>query len=157
MSIFSRGTLQAAFPKNPRIVAELEKLAQFLDGMGGQVGDLLSSTGATTQRLSDLEGAGIQPYSDLLQAISDTPDGNLGVVEKVGANDVILHEVDSADDSCLVPRYKLMSYVGLGPTTARPTLTAQRRAIYFDTTLAAAGKPVFWTGTGWVDATGAVV
>jgi hypothetical protein len=27
--------------------------------------------------------------------------------------------------------------------------------MYFDTTLAAAGKPIWWTGSGWVDATGA--
>lgn len=50
------------------------------------------------------------------------------------------------------------SFTGLGPTANRPTLTASDRAVmYFDTTLDADGKPIWWTGTAWVDATGAVV
>ena len=41
--------------------------------------------------------------------------------------------------------------------------TAQRPAVpcigllYFDTTLNANGKPIWYTGTNWVDATGAIV
>lgn len=39
-----------------------------------------------------------------------------------------------------------------GPTTNRPVLSANNPgAMYFDTTL---GKPVWWNGTAWVDATG---
>lgn len=50
------------------------------------------------------------------------------------------------------------SFNGLGPTASRPTLTANDRGVmYFDTTLDADGKPIWWTGTAWVDATGAVV
>lgn len=45
-----------------------------------------------------------------------------------------------------------------GATGARPTLTANDAGVgYLDTTLAAAGKPITWTGTVWVDATGVVV
>jgi hypothetical protein len=45
-----------------------------------------------------------------------------------------------------------------GTTAQRPTLLAGDRGyIYFDTTLVAAGKPVWWTGTAWVDGLGATV
>ena len=45
-----------------------------------------------------------------------------------------------------------------GATVSRPTLTANDRGVcYLDTTLAANGKPIWWTGTVWVDALGASV
>lgn len=45
-----------------------------------------------------------------------------------------------------------------GNTASRPTLTAAHvGAMHFDTTLDADGKPIWWTGTAWVDATGATV
>lgn len=56
---------------------------------------------------------------------------------------------------------KLLGYggraVGIGATASRPDLVAADiGAYYFDTTLAAAGKPVWWTGAAWVDAAGTV-
>jgi hypothetical protein len=48
--------------------------------------------------------------------------------------------------------------VRLATTANRPTLRAQDIGVmYMDTTLAAAGKPIWWNGTNWVDATGATV
>lgn len=44
-----------------------------------------------------------------------------------------------------------------GTTASRPSTDLYAGLVYFDTTLAAAGKPVWWTGTQWVDATGTVV
>lgn len=45
-----------------------------------------------------------------------------------------------------------------GVTGSRPTLTTSDVGIqYNDTTLAAAGKPIWWSGAAWVDATGTVV
>jgi hypothetical protein len=45
-----------------------------------------------------------------------------------------------------------------GTTAARPALTRLDAGyMYFDTTLAGAGKPIWWSGTAWVDAAGAVV
>lgn len=45
-----------------------------------------------------------------------------------------------------------------GTTALRPVLTANDIGVsYLDTTLVAAGKPIWWTGTAWVDATGAAV
>lgn len=46
----------------------------------------------------------------------------------------------------------------IGTTAQRPALgTISKRYQYFDTDLAAAGKPIWWTGTQWIDATGTVV
>lgn len=48
--------------------------------------------------------------------------------------------------------------VGIGVTGSRPTLAAAAIGVtYLDTTLAANGKLITWTGTLWVDATGASV
>lgn len=45
-----------------------------------------------------------------------------------------------------------------GATTARPVLTVEQRGVmYFDTTLVANGKPIWWTGTQWVDYAGTAV
>ena len=45
--------------------------------------------------------------------------------------------------------------VTTGETAARPVLSATDKGVmYFDTTLAANGKPVWWTGSKWVDASG---
>lgn len=45
-----------------------------------------------------------------------------------------------------------------GSTGNRPTLTTTDVGqLYLDTTLDADGKPIWWNGTAWVDATGAVV
>ena len=50
------------------------------------------------------------------------------------------------------------SVMGKGTTAQRPTLGVEDQGVpYFDTTLAAAGKPIWWHGTAWVDATGTVV
>lgn len=44
-----------------------------------------------------------------------------------------------------------------GPTSSRPTSSIIGMQ-YFDTTLAAGnGKPIYWNGIGWVDATGTFV
>ena len=43
-----------------------------------------------------------------------------------------------------------------GNTASRPTLgAADIGVMYMDTTLDADGKPIWWTGTTWIDATGA--
>jgi hypothetical protein len=157
VSLFDRSTLAKAFPDQPRLRADFEALADSFDAAQQQVNDLLASAIDLQARLQTIESSASQPYSALLDAISSLPDSDLGVIEKVGNDQVILHEIDSGDDTCLVPRSKLMSYVGKGATGARPTLSAQRRAVYFDTTLAANGKPVFWTGSQWLDATGTAV
>lgn len=46
----------------------------------------------------------------------------------------------------------------MGITAARPILPLSSRGVlYFDTTLAAAGRPIWWTGTAWVNNAGVVV
>jgi len=55
--------------------------------------------------------------------------------------------------------FRTTAWMTYKDTTAnRPTLTAIDVGVsYLDTTLDADGKPITWTGTAWVDATGAVV
>ena len=49
-------------------------------------------------------------------------------------------------------------YAGKGTTAERPgLLPSEAGAMYFDTTLAADGQPIWWTGDDWVDAAGVVV
>lgn len=56
------------------------------------------------------------------------------------------------------PVFKQIGGAGKGITGARPTLGANDYGVtYLDTTLDADGKPIWWNGTAWVDATGAVV
>lgn len=48
--------------------------------------------------------------------------------------------------------------VNKNTTANRPTVTATDvGALHLDTTLDADGKPIHYTGSAWVDATGAVV
>lgn len=44
-----------------------------------------------------------------------------------------------------------------GTTADRPTSFLYVGRTYFDTSLGAAGKPIWYNGTNWVDATGATV
>lgn len=45
-----------------------------------------------------------------------------------------------------------------GSTASRPALGSDAAGyLYFDTTLVAAGKPIWWSGTAWLDSTGAAV
>jgi hypothetical protein len=54
--------------------------------------------------------------------------------------------------------YLAKSFTLKGATSARPTLTSDTIGLlYLDTTLDADGKPIWWNGTAWVDATGATV
>lgn len=151
---FSRDLLVRAFPNDPLLRAQFEALDELLSSTADQAAKLKEDLAAVAASLP--EGA-FQPFSELLQSLSEVPDSALGAIEIVALDTFNVRPIDTADDACLVSRSNLISYVGKGATGARPALSAQHRAIYFDTTLAAAGKPVFWTGTAWVDATGAVV
>jgi hypothetical protein len=74
----------------------------------------------------------------------------------------LFFDTDNARDigsaTALRPRYIRAAtavQTGSGATTARPAAgTAGAGAMFFDTTL---GKPIWSTGTAWVDATGAAV
>lgn len=60
----------------------------------------------------------------------------------------------SANSACSVAAF----FTTKGATVLRPTLTANDRGVcYLDTSLSAQGKPIWWTGTVWVDAFGASV
>jgi hypothetical protein len=44
-----------------------------------------------------------------------------------------------------------------GPTTQRPKTKQLTGQQFFDTSLGTVGKPIWWAGTKWVDATGTAV
>ncbi len=77
--------------------------------------------------------------------LSDSPD----VIRAVGW--VLVN-----DDATFVRDgvYKKVPYLDAGITTGRPTLNLSVGQQYFDTTL---GKPIWWNGAAWVDATGIAV
>lgn len=152
----SRDLLAEAFPDNPRLRAELEEMARFLDDASAQVAELLASADDASTRLASLESEGTQAHNPLLDAISNLPD-EPGALELLGGDQAGIRGIDSADDACLVSRALLISYAGKGATASRPALSAYRRAIYFDTTLHANGRPIFWTGTAWVGHDGVAV
>jgi hypothetical protein len=83
---------------------------------------------------------------DLQKMVSDLVKANAFTSRKL---------CDTPTDALSVVNLK---YVTLnGPSTSRPTASVIGQQ-YFDTTLAAGnGKPVWWNGTGFVDATGTFV
>jgi hypothetical protein len=87
--------------------------------------------------------AEVQPLSDLLTAIARLPADQTGVVVK-----------SETAEAAVYPLANFMRFLGKGPSTGRPSGSP---GIYFDTTLATGGKPIFTTGTGYVDSTGAAV
>lgn len=64
--------------------------------------------------------------------------------------DAALAEAQSYTDQKLAQLQQIVLYRLAGPTIDRPDGVAVG-TVYFDTTL---GKPVWWTGSNWVDATG---
>ena len=156
MTVLSRDLLAQAFPNNPRLRAEFEALDQFLTDAEARITALLAAAEDAAARLSMIEGTASQPFSDILTAISGLPD-KAGAIEIVDIDNVAIRGIDSDDDACLVSRGQAISFAGKGATASRPVLSAKRRSIYFDTTLDPDGKPIFWTGTAWVDSGGAVV
>lgn len=152
----SRDLLARAFPDDPRLVGELEELGQFLDDARAQVTDLLAAATDASDRLAAIESTGNQAHSNILDAIAALPD-EAGAIELLGGDQAAVRGIDATDDASLVTRGAAISFAGKGATTARPTLSAMARSIYFDTTLNANGKPIFWTGTAWVDSGGGTV
>ena len=92
--------------------------------------------------------------------------GVSGVKRVVHVTGVTHLYIDSDSDATVsgaavafsAPVFKQIGGAGKGVSGARPTLGANDYGVTFlDTTLDADGKPIWWNGTAWVDATGAVV
>jgi hypothetical protein len=150
-----RALLAQAFPDSPRLRSELESAFDLVDTLRDQADSLEASLADVAAQI----GADIfQPQNALLSALSVLP-SETGAVVLTGPDTPDIRPIDSTDDASLISRggaYRsLVRLGGKGATGSRPALTSTQAAIYFDTTLAANGKPVFWTGTGWVDSTGA--
>jgi len=129
----------------------------------GTAGTLSSVTGGVTSggRLVTVTGTGNIPEGGYI-----TIAGVSGVKRVVHVYDATKLYIDSDADATVSgaavafssPAFKLIGGAGKGTTAQRPTPGANDYgAIYLDTTLDADGKPIWWNGTAWVDATGAVV
>lgn len=152
-----RSLLAQAFPDNPRLRLQMEAVLTLVDSIGSQAAGLQSQLDTIASEL----GAGeFQPLSAMLTALAGLPN-KAGAIE-VGGGTASVRAIDGADPASILSRgqaYTLMFVIGgKGPTTGRPTIPSTGGAIYFDTTLAAGGKPIFnYHNTGWVDSSGASV
>jgi hypothetical protein len=153
-----RSLLVQAFPDNPRLRNQMEAVLNLVDSIGTQATELQTQLNTIASEL----GAGeFQPLSAMLSELAALPN-KAGAVELTNAGSATVRSIDGADPASLLSRgqfYTLGLVIGgKGITSARPTVPATGAAIYFDTTLAAGGKPIFnYHGAGWVDATGASV
>jgi hypothetical protein len=140
--MLSRQLINEAF-SNPRLRAEMLALAKQLETTTATA-DTANATATSAQSAADqANSAQVQPLSDLLTAIAALPADQTGMIAVVGTDQVAVY-----------PLVNFMRFLGKGPSTSRPSGSP---GIYFDTTLAAGGKPIFTTGTGYVDSTGAAV
>jgi hypothetical protein len=155
--MISRALLTKAFPNNPRIVAELEAVDSLIDQLQATADELQTHLSSVEQALN---AGNYQQASVLLSAISGLR-GKIGAIEVTSEGQAAIRPIDSADPASLLTRgtaYTVLTGIaGKGTTVQRPTLPTNAVAIYFDTTLNAGGKPIFWNGSGWVDNTGASV
>lgn len=156
--MITRSLLAKAFPDNPRLRAELESAVALVDAIQDQATSLKAQLDAVA---ADLGVGEFQSASAILSAISGLPNKQ-GAVELTGGDAANVRPIDGADPASLVSRgaaYAILVGIGgKGTTAARPTVPSNAAAIYFDTTLAAGGKPIFnYHGTGWVDSSGTAV
>lgn len=84
--------------------------------------------------------------------------GDTIILNNVALGAVTEYESVSTSPSAPILVMKRQSGVLNGSSAERPTLSARDKGyLYFDQTLASSGQPIWWNGTNWVDAEGAVV
>lgn len=140
MTVLSRQALAGL----PRLLqAQLQQLDQAHDDTAS-LASSANETATSAQATADVAAsAQNQPLSDLLTAIAALPADQTGFIVIAGT-----------DQAAVYPLANFMRFLGKGPSTGRPSGSP---GVYFDTTLAAGGKPIFTTGTGYVDSTGTAV
>jgi hypothetical protein len=113
-----------------------------------------TSTGATA-------GADNQLVNTRVMPMAATPAGGLkGDVIEIPPTDGKPDQYRCVTSSASAATFRMTRQAGVtkGTTANRPALTTKDTgARYLDTTLAAGGKPIVWTGTAWVDSLGATV
>lgn len=145
MTILRRETLARLFPGDPRARSELEALSNLASAINDKAAELQALVDSASAQIAAL-GGDWQPAADVLASIADL--GNqAGAVELRGADQAVARPIDTADGASLVSRSGLLVS---GTTANRPSYGG----IYYDTTI---GKPIFWNGSAWKDATGASV
>lgn len=104
-----------------------------------------SKESGTTDKLV-LVGVNYKGKTTLTTATSDAA---IALKNNSGHTNTEIYSLYGVWDTEDAPRIK-------GTTLQRPA-TAKVGQVYYDTTLLAAGKPISWNGTSWVDALGATV
>lgn len=154
----TRSLLAKSFPNNPRLRAELESLDSFLDDTSNKAQGVSDALDGLTANLGD--GGAFQTASPILDSIAQVPN-RVGALEFTNDGDADIRPIDGQDPASLLSRGAaytvLVGIGGRGPTASRPAAPANAVALYFDTDLAADGKPIFWTGIAWVDSSGTLV
>lgn len=128
----------------PMLRAQLEELDETLTAAGGAAVEAQRLAAIARQAADTALNQEWQARSELLSAIADIDQADTGLIL-----------IDGTDSVTVLPTSAIVLNLGKGTTANRPT--DGQVGVYFDTTLAAAGKPIWYTGTAWVDATGAVV
>lgn len=153
-----RSLLAKVFSKHPRLIAEFERLDDFLNDTSNRAASAREQLDSLLDDLGD--GGKYQRASNILGAIADLPD-RVGTIEITADGQTVVRPIDAQDPASLLTRGAaytvLVGIGGKGTTAQRPTLPASAVGVYFDTTLAGGGKPIFWNGTGWVDSGGSTV
>ena len=82
------------------------------------------------------------------------PHGKMWVNIPLSAGLTLISYVDGED---IKVRWEMKAPTPSEPSAARPTGNTPIGMMHFDTSLASAGKPIWWSGTVWVDSDGSVV
>lgn len=142
--IFSRDRLLKALGNDHLLVAQFEELDDALTSTTDTANAASQTASSAQTALDQANSSPTQPFSDLLAAIADLDASQTGVIAIVGTDAVAIYPLGS-----------FTRFLGKGTTAGRPATPSV--GLYFDTTLAANGKPIFYTGTAWVDSAGTVV
>lgn len=138
--------------------------AQWTVNTAGTYGTLSGTTASTTSGSTTVT---VNSMSGLFRGAYITISGVTGtkkITRILSSTQLILDSPASATVSLAAVSYSAPTWKSTswqpdkGTTANRPVPTsADYGVVYLDTTLDADGKPIWWNGTAWVDATGAVV
>lgn len=125
---------------------------------GTQASSVVTESGGTTQLIGNVFRGNTSATYPLLVSGSGTPviACNTAVGNTVNTMRCYPTALAVGNSAIIVDgAAKTGTQAKSGATASRPSLTPYDAGyVYFDTTLAPAGKPIMWTGTAWVDSTG---
>lgn len=98
-----------------------------------------------------LDEASKADFCDIVASCGqEAPFGKVWISRPLYAGSTLVSYLEAGE---VETRWEAAQTTAKGATPARPEAPAVGQ-LYLDTTLAPAGKPVWWTGTAWVDSMG---